>query len=246
MASLDDNEGVLVSEVIERAISLATKPDIDIDALEASLERARNFKPPTENNIFGVERASFNKIKNTHRTIQGEIDYINKMKVLSEKYLALSFEPLTWRDDKGFPLLIPFSINYSTVCLGYKESGRKVWLCKKGAELSYWGNPTSLNKKLEEQYQDMTKVLRGPRGGQNYLQYEFSGFIPNPVRKQIKEAVDIGLKIFIITEPMGHKIRQVERINPDPLVVGLDNKDRMYLIADFDTTPIEEMMVFNG
>jgi hypothetical protein len=70
------------------------------------------------------------------------------------------------------------------------------------------------------------------------LAAEFSGLIPDEVKDQIA-------KIFVIAEPKRWSLTEPARIPADPLVVGWDGEG-LCLIAEFDTTPVEEALMLEG
>lgn len=74
----------------------------------------------------------------------------------------------------------------------------------------------------------------------------FKGLIPSKVKKDIKEAAQyFGNQIFIIGEAKW-TVEAVKNPKPegDPLVIGVLNNS-CYLISEFDTTPIEELVAKN-
>jgi hypothetical protein len=74
---------------------------------------------------------------------------------------------------------------------------------------------------------------------------QFSGLIPPEIKDQIEDARPLFKDIFIIAEPKRWKLNEPARIPADPLVVGWDGEG-LYLIAEFDTTPVEETLMLEG
>lgn len=235
-----------MTEVIERALTCTIDSSNDeLDSIKRQLESIGRVRLPKERDVFGIETASINKIKKARSEIASIEQSYEQLKELSGKYLRLSYEPLTWRNADGLPLLVPFSINEPrTVIAGVNHGGIAV---RHAYDVYYYAEKSAHDMKVfREHYGDLRPMLVGPRGGEKCLAYEFSGLIPNDVRKKIHEALRIGLNCYIIAEPESHEIGRVRTIDPDPLAVAIDRGKRMWLIGDFDVTSVESMMVFHN
>lgn len=78
----------------------------------------------------------------------------------------------------------------------------------------------------------------------------FDRLIPEEVKRKIAEARALFQEIFIVAEPKKFQITEndiitflppPQKLSSDPLVVGFDGS-QLWLIADFDTTSVEEAM----
>ncbi len=100
-------------------------------------------------------------------------------------------------------------------------------------------NPLVIEKPLTAQKR------RFPEFNSLTLLCRFSGLIPEHIKQKIREArQDFGEKIFIIAETHPSDWSLEESLPPprvDPLVVGIYN-NVFYLIADFDTTELEQFV----
>ena len=174
----------------------------------------------------------------------------SRFKFLASKYHRLSFKPLTWRDDQGYPRLVPFSLETPF----FRISSEENWNCHVCGDFNF---PYKQAKKL---YSDVHKKVESARKEQRRKGYDdgsawvlecrFQDTIPPQIRAKIKEAkADFpSLGIFIVAEARGWEIQKITRtLSGDPLVVGYDEKadeNSLWLIADFETTPVEEAMIF--
>lgn len=68
---------------------------------------------------------------------------------------------------------------------------------------------------------------------------EYDGLMPAPVREKVREAKDDFDQIFVLSEVSEWQIEKVVQPVRDPLVLGWQG-GRLFLIADYDTTPTEE------
>ena len=98
-------------------------------------------------------------------------------------------------------------------------------------------------------YEDVLKTLRqraSKRQKSVKLSCRFEGLIPDDVKQKIAEARGSFKEMFLIAEPKGFEINETAIVAPkrDPLVVGFDGT-KLWLIADFETTPVEEAMIFH-
>jgi hypothetical protein len=155
----------------------------------------------------------------------------------AQYYHELSFEPLSWRNVQGWPSLVVFSTGSPTVTFTATSSNS-------------WITP-SLPERLSRPYQDVLNILirrAAKKNNQQSLIFQLDGVIPEDARAKGVEAQQRGLSVFLIAEPT--RIEVVERpipapIDADPLLVGLDSSGQLWLIADFDTTSVEQAMFFH-
>lgn len=146
---------------------------------------------------------------------------------LKNLYPKLNLEPLKWRNKKELPRLVIFSLDSPEFCIrGYRSDGYHcVDMCP------------DLPHQIKTCYED---VLESVRCNELTIKCSFSGFIPIEIKQKIFEAMKVFDKnsIYIIAEPYNWSVTK-----SDPLVVAWDGKS-LRLIADFDTTGIEEAMIF--
>ncbi len=217
--------------VLLKAVESATQIQVynpeAIGQLKAEFEHLERCK----SDLLDIERDAYNWA--TKR--QGEI----LLAQLQSQYRQMSLKPLTWRDKKGYPKLAVFTLTSSIFRLAAN-----------GHYVSKYDliHDTVLPSQLYKCYEDVRKI-----GGKQLYDGEckwtiwcrFSGLIPHRVRQKICQAqVLFGENIFIIAEP---KNWEGDKINDDPLVVGYEpraSKNSLWLIAEFDVTPVEEAMKF--
>jgi hypothetical protein len=171
-------------------------------------------------------------------------------------------EVLGWRDEKGFPSLVPFSLGGSTFSIeaiynwGYIESRK---LQKGGSVMSL---PAPMSKRYDDVFQKLWDWCRKGHLDRCHIISRFEGVIPQSVRKRIQQAsVDfsvltprtevrkfgwflkeevtythVNTNIFLIAEVDNWS---VHKLRPDPLVVGY-KAGCLWFICSFDETPLEE------
>ncbi len=113
--------------------------------------------------------------------------------------------------------------------------------------------PKQLPFQIKREYRDVFRFLLDEhrfRGNSFKVTCQFQGVIPHGVREKIRKAEEIfGDRIFIIAEAGEFTFGEIPSLPiGDLLVVGyarsIDPKG-LWLIADFDTTPVEEAMIFS-
>lgn len=181
-------------------------------------------------NMFGVEESAKTATK----------------EFLVNLYPRLSLEPLKWHDDDGLPRLAAFTLNSPefTIYVGYHYYGAMP------RKMSEHGN--AFPEEISNCYTNCCKLLKEKKRPTSRTTFSwtchFSGFIPQKVKTQIVEAMKIFPKenIFIIAEPQNWSLEiTIATTSVDPLVVAWDGES-LRLIADFDTTGIEEAMIFES
>lgn len=212
-------------------------------------------------------------LKGEQSQLENRIIQLKKRATLGSRYLQLSIEPLKWRDKNGWPRLATFSlesplfkISASASIKGeykddrdaaydlrsYRGENRRTPKIDFRPEVSPW--LTSLISScyadvFEKFRQDLTRDTSRDKEISIELCCRFEGLIPDDVKRKIVEARGLGLfkEIFIVAEPTnGFQINRTAVVAPkqDPLVVGFDG-NQLWLIAEFDTTPVEEAMIFS-
>ena len=172
-----------------------------------------------------------------------------EVKLLREQVLAKSDQkhsnfpkfPLaafTWRDKRGFPRLVPFSLTSPNFIIGTIRDNSWRGTSYRGPE-----NRTRLPKPIQELYKDvlkLTKDMAKAEGKSIRLRAEFSGMIPQEVRDQIAEVKGLFQNLYIVSEVKGWAVEKTAPIRKtDPLLVGWDGY-QAWLLASFDTTSVEK------
>jgi hypothetical protein len=236
------------ASALERTLALAQEvPQPDLDRLKREVAMAAAEITHTKGllgGLLGVEDQARQvltekqlEVESRRNLLQAELQRTQRLETL-RKYQCLSLEPLKWRDDEGLPRLVLFSLDSPDFMIKVMP-----------------GNDGSISPLLPSRiaacYADVVTSLqakRPPRKGLE-LTCRFQGLIPPEVRQRIKEAQPIfGRKIFIVAEPGPFTLNTVTPIPVgDPLIVGYDEAEpeHLWFIADFDTTPVEEAMIFH-
>ena len=168
----------------------------------------------------------------------------------------LSFEPLTWRDNKGWPKLVPFSLGSAT----FSFQTNIIW--KSRLSYGYYEHSSStrrriyrssikpdLPKPIRELYQDVVdKIDKMAKKEKKkiVLATTWSGLIPQEVKLLIREHQKDFKELLLLAEPTAWELSKIEVKAPvptpvrypDPLLVGFDG-EKLWLIKQFDVTTLE-------
>lgn len=183
---------------------------------------------------------------------------------LHANHPKLSLEPLRWRDKNGLPRLVPFNARNGFMIYPGEPVGALGERIKISPELP---------KEIGACYADMADMIfskgayKIKRTWRNFLAEhrrcfycEFKGIIPEDVREKIlahesrfRDLGSCGGNVFIIAEPKDPVLQvwdeehiQIQKILVDPLAVAYYPKidpQAFWLIADFDTTTVEQSML---
>lgn len=226
---------------IKRCTEMAKKP-LDAEALSEKLEQTRAERDrlkAQQKVLLPVEREAQTALSEKIRQLTLAEQALLMGIKLDGKYLILNPSPLTWRNRKGLPLLVPFSLESSATTIGYESTS---W-----DHTDFMMKPGRVYSVFCQYYQDLKSRLYKkwsyPESKYYRLDCKFSGVIPDWAREKIKEAQGDCLEVFLIAEPSEMTLRKVE-MSLDPLIVGVDNGGQFWLVADFETTTAEEAMIF--
>lgn len=210
-------------------------------------EQVEHFAALCES-FLSVEQVAKSKVEEKLASLKAEQEKLTGIVTFGKQYPLLSLEPLTWRDKSGLPLLVVFGLDspsFQLVAYRPSDTDDKFGLEKESIP--------KLPPILLSLYDDVCKrILRSGelciyspdsapnctiRGRVAEIGCTFEGVIPSGIKQKITESKDKFQNIFIVAEQRGMKIPP-----GDPLIVGWDGQN-LWLIADFDTTPVEEAMI---
>ncbi len=185
--------------------------------------------------LLPVEAGSIPHIESKIKEWESERDNLKASLVFSTPYPLLSLEPFTWRDEVGYPALVPFALNSTEFTLTTNDNSQ-------GFSIS-----PSLPGPIVQCFKDVAerlKTIERTQRKQARLRTKFAGIIPPAVKAKISFArADFNDQIFLVAEAAKWTLDLIEPINiGDPLVVGWA-EDRLWLIDAFDTTPVEQAMM---
>lgn len=186
--------------------------------------------------------------ENLRSSIKSIVDGLGKRKTdlmcllaKAHKYRLLSLEPLKWMTDDGLPRLVVFNIKSPSFTITYysdahkdrRWSSEKEEIIPRTIQSCYAGTGKAFHQMIENN-------LDKYRNGLNFT-VRFNAAIPSHIRQEISVAQTVFQQIFIICELGKFEISAAPkpRIETDPIVAGWDGKN-LWLIAKFDTTPVEE------
>lgn len=245
------------ASAIRETVALAERispPDLNAHSQKVDQAQARiNHIESLLVGLLGVEaearwtlESHLREAQNYYRLLKKESEQLEKLQKIGSVYQRLSLEPLTWRDTQGFPKLVVFTLASPFFCLEARPNNN---FAKPEYDLSVVPN---LPQNIKTQYKDVLQLLatQCPARKGLRLTCRFEGLIPREARQRIKEARGLfGNEIFIVAEPGSFTLNEINPLpKGDPLIVGYDpsaDPDGLWLIADFDTTPVEEAMIFH-
>lgn len=241
-----------MTSAIERAVALAERiPPAEIKKSSRQLKLVSTQMKPVSaliGKLFGIEEASRLRVENSFAVLKREQTDLQNRVTFGAEYPLLSMEPLTWRDKNGWPQLVVFSLDsprWEMAISGRYYQG-KGWKMKLRFESKMF---PQLPEAIAACYEDVQKTLQrraSKRQNSAKLSCRFEGLIPDYVKQKIVEVRGSFKEMFLIAEPKGFEINETAIVVPrvDPLVVGFDGT-KLWLIADFETTPVEEAMIFS-
>lgn len=202
-----------------------------------------------ESKMLGIESRASAEIKTRLQQMRIEQMSLDNFLKLKTRHHRLSLAPLTWRNKDGWPRLVVFDIGSPTFELSANGT--------RGRWDDRFRFRTEVKPKLPSAiascYKDvLARLLNEARKLKKSVQitFQFEGVIPKDVRNRIHEIRKQRLfkNIYVIAEPgrftvKKTNIKPVVSLKGDPLVVGFDGEN-LWLIADFDTTTVEEAMIF--
>jgi hypothetical protein len=221
--------------MLERVMREANTPAIEPSAFNAKLKAIQK-------DIFGIERFAFGRFIQAAEMQKRRLE----MKY-GPGYRPISLDALRdFRTPEGWPAIAIFSLDDPRFEISLKAEGYRP------ARASIF---PKLPQALANCFTDVIERLRMhvPRDidgfshmeGRLVLAAEYRGLIPPDIKEKILAACCIFSSIFILAEPERWSLQQPALLPADPLAVGWDGKG-LYLIAEFDTTPVEEAMLLEG
>lgn len=167
---------------------------------------------------------------------------IEAMRPLAEVYPLLSLEPLKWRRrGTGWPMLGVFSLNEAGFSISAVYDRYHEMMSRISPEL-----PVGIQELYKSTSDALCARLKASRGLDNIqLTAQFTGVIPSSVRGEIEKAKGFfGEDIYIVAEVAEFVLNRTGSIKDDPLVIGWNKESgTAWLVAKFDTTPVEALMV---
>jgi hypothetical protein len=214
-----------------------------LDVLVKQAKAAASDKNPfdtIQKELYGIEAHSRRHFLIAEKMQQRYKRFLAKH---NRAYPPISLAALReYRTKEGWPTFAIFSLHWPEFKMVATATG---WSRVARGEVVF---TPELPDAIANCYQDIGQNLlqRSQRvGGRVTLAAEFSGLIPNEVKDKIADAQPIFKEIFVIAEPKRWSLTEPARIPADPLVVGWDGEG-LYLIAEFDTTPVEEALMLEG
>lgn len=237
-----------LDKIIEASKSRTLLADADYDTLKAQRDHAKGVL----DSLMGIERASAAPIRGAIAKISIAMRY-HEFRAAGETFMPMSLEGFTWRHKNGNPKLAIFSLespHFGVSTHAHFDGGLTSFEMSDGT-VAWHRNVDNMQPRLpsaiRECYSDVRQalMLRGSVRESHTLSATFTGVIPADIKETIRRVKDQFDSLYIVAEPDGFEIKS-EAVIPegDPLLVGwINDPASLWLIADFDTTPVEEAMM---
>jgi hypothetical protein len=184
-----------------------------------------NQRPALTKQLYGVEELSFPTIIK-HQFPPVALDALRK-----------------FRTKEGWPALAIFSLDSPTFEVSYDPEDDRL-IINPTLQYPLWECFWDIKKTFRQYLK--SKAIKTKKGYYRVvrLKTEFNGLIPADIKSQIQYAKPLFDKIFVEQQEWTVNVSKPIPIG-DPLVVGWTGQG-LYLIAEFDTTPVEEALLLEG
>mgnify|MGYP001603316903 FL=1 len=222
-----------INRVLEIAAKQTTKREatVDLETIARDLEQVRKVG----RGLFPIERDSKSQL------MAIEKDLLRQQLMLESglkyaEYPEFPMEALKWRNAKGYPRLAVFSLSSANFEIGI--------IAERNWGVSYSRRhtpelPRPILKSYDDVFLKLREMARDERKSMRLRTY-FEGLIPVDVRQQIVETRPHFKQLFVVAEAGKWDLQKSAPIRrTDPLLVGWDAY-RLWILATFDTTPIEK------
>jgi hypothetical protein len=221
--------------MLERVIQEAYTPATDPSAFNAKLKAIQK-------DIFGIERIALDRLVQAEEMQERRLEMKH-----GPQYRPISLDALRdFRTFDGWPAIAIFSLDNPRFELSVKADGYrpdKVSITPKLPSVL----ATCFTDVIDRMRAQIIRDVDGftPMENRCVLAAEYRGLIPPEIKEKIQASIKFFSRIFILAEPERWSMTQVARVPADPLVVGWDGKG-LYLIAEYDTTPVEDALLTEG
>src|SRR3989344_2198101 len=258
-----------LEKVVESAKTISSEELTGIPPQLEFLDQEIKHQKDLATQLLGIEETAKRTLGINITKLEKKEQQLKAMAMFGSKFLRLSTEPLGWRDGNGWPRLVIFPLNDSSFVMSAEVYRNRFWNILGDSDLidairNWKGKVTTFlypDEALVDfwpYYQDVLDRLKATTLKRNKtlrLSCQFDGVIPSDVRVKIKSCLEMITElrpdceptkhIFLIAEPSEWKLQESKpkAIKVDPLVVvWIENT--LWLVDDFETTAIEEAMVF--
>ena len=232
-------ENELIRNPINHILEMATEKTpkntapADLDMIEMELEKVR----ATSQGLLPIEQASRFKLIGIERNLLRQ-QAMWRTGLKFAQYPEFPMDAFSWRDKRGYPRLVIFSLNSANFEIGVITNHG--W----GGRLNTHRTHTpEMPRPVLKMYDDVFKLLSGQAREERKsirLRTTFEGLIPEEVKQQIVDTKPHFKQQFVVAEASRWDLTKSAPIRRvDPLLVGWDGY-RMWLLASFDTTPVEK------
>lgn len=233
---------LIQDDPVKAAVAMAKTPRVNPEAARAQLMKKRRELENMEDlskDFLPIEHTGTSDVAEKIQSLKNDITALLSQTVPHPTILPVfDLECLRWRDENGFPRLVPFSVNHPEVTFGIKKMR---W----GRRFSWYTEP-ALKYGLAGYYKDVSSKLRSLRrpGHSIVISASFDGVIPDHVRDTIMGAKEIYEDLRIVAEVRGWKVTEkrdpVRSVAADPILIGY-YRGLYRMVEVFDTTSVEQI-----
>ncbi len=240
---------MIKDDPVHAAISMARKTTTALTPEEARTQLTKKRQEilkfeSLRGDLLSIEHDSKSSLAEKIKVLQQDIKALcAQLTPLPATLPIFDLSCLTWRDERGFPRLVPFAIDSNKVAFGVKAT-RVRWTGELRTR-SY--TIPSLPSVLGNLYNDVNATLRGMRKAGKSIEIAavFGGAIPDNVRDLIQGAKDVFEDLYIIAEVRDWKVTErnapaLRSVKGDPILIGFDGENYR-MIAAFDVTSVEQI-----
>ena len=223
-----------INHILETAAAKTPKntAPADLDMIEIDLEKVR----AASRGLLPIEKASRVKLTGIERNLLRQ-QIMGRAGLKFAQYPEFPMDAFSWRDKRGYPRLVIFSLNSANFEIGVIT--KQQW----GRLDTHRTHTPEMPRPVLKMYDDVFKLLSGQAREERKsmrLRTTFEGLIPEEVKQQIVDTKPHFKRQFVVAEASRWDLTKSAPIRRvDPLLVGWDGY-RMWLLASFDTTSVEK------
>lgn len=222
-----------INRVLEIAAKRTAKSEapVDLEAIARDLEQVQKVGRL----LLPIERSSKSQLMAIEKDLlRQQLMFESGLKYA--EYPEFPMEALKWRNAKGYPRLAVFSLSSANFEIGI--------ITDRNWHTSYSRThrpelPRPILKSYDDVFLKLKEMARNEHKSMR-LRTSFEGLISVDVRQQIVETRPHFKQLFVVAEAGKWDLQKSAPIRrTDPLLVGWDAY-RLWILASFDTTPIEK------
>jgi hypothetical protein len=174
------------------------------------------------------------------------IEALSIQKITKHQFPSVSLNALcNYRTEDGWPSIVIFSLQSPTFSVEY-DPEEDILSIHPRLQYPLWECFTDLKSPLKDHIRKNAKKTKHGYYRKVRISTQFNGLIPMEIKELALKAQPLFKDIYILAEQQEWSVDISRPIEiGDPLLVGWDGA-ALYLLAEFDTTPVEEAFLLEG